>query len=96
MEKQDLKAICDQMFAGYPDMVTVKQVQKMLGCSRIFVYGLIEDGKIPALQIGVGYKIPKLSIIQYLLTREKDSELNPDKDTWRKRNLPFGEKKERK
>ncbi len=96
MKKHDLKAICDQMFAEYPDIVTVRQVQNMLGCSRTFVYELIEEGEIPALQIGVGYKIPKLSVVQYLLTREKGSELNPDTDTWRKRNLHVGEKKERK
>ncbi len=96
MKKHDLKAICDQMFSDYPDIVTVKQVQKMLGCSRTFVYGLIDEGEIPALQIGVGYKIPKLSVVQYWLTREKGSDLNPDTDTWRKRNLHVGEKKERK
>ena len=96
MKKHDLKTICDQMFADYPDIVTVKQIQKMLGCSRTFVYELIDDGEIPALQLGTGYKIPKLSIVQYLLTREKNSELNPDTNTWRKRNSTFGEKKERK
>ena len=42
MKKQELKAICDQMFSDYPDIVTVKQVQKMLGCSRIFVYNRID------------------------------------------------------
>lgn len=84
------------MFSNYSDIVTVKQVQKMLGCSRTFVYNLIYDGELPALQIGVGYKIPKLCVTQYILSREKDSELNPDKDTWRRRNLNFGEKKARK
>ena len=84
------------MFSNYSDIVTVKQVQKMLGCSRTFVYNLIYDGELPALQIGVGYKISKLCVTQYILSREKDSELNPDKDTWRKRNLPCGEKKARK
>ncbi len=96
MKKQNLKAICDQMFADYPDIVTVKQVQKMLRCSRTFVYNLIYDGDLPALQIGVGYKIPTLCVSQYILSREKDSEPNPDKETWRKRNPYCGEKKGRK
>ncbi len=96
MKKQNLKSVCNQLFADYPDIVSVAQVQEMLGVSRTFVYNLINDGEILALQIGISYKIPKHSIIQYLLSREKDSDLNPDKDTWHKRSSTFGEKKERK
>ena len=76
MKRQTLKSISNQLFADYPDIVTVKQVRQMLGCSRAFVYDMIENGEVPALQIGAGYKIPKLSIVQYLLRREKYSDLN--------------------
>lgn len=76
MKKQNLKSVCDQRFADYPDTVSVAQVQEMLGVSRTFVYNLINDGEILALQIGIRYKIPKYSVIQYLLRQEKDSDLN--------------------
>ena len=96
MKKQTLKSISNALFTDYPDIVTVKQIQQMLGCSRVFVYDLIDKGEIPALQIGVSYKIPKLSVIQYLFTCEKDSELNPDTNTWRKQSTKLGKKKEGK
>ena len=96
MKKQDLKAICDQMFADYPDIVTVKQVQKMLGCSRLFVYNRINEGKLPAIRIGCAYKIPKMCVTQYLLQNEKVVESDSSQNNPLKNNLPVGEKKARK
>ena len=81
MEKQDFKAICSQMFSDYPDIVTVKDLQKMLGISRTFAYRAIDNGELPAIRIGVSYKIPKLCVIQYLVDHQKEkkriSEENP-------------------
>lgn len=71
MNDQLLENFCNQMFADYPNIVTVKQVQSMLRCSRRFVYALINSGELIAIEIGKGYKIPKLSVIHYLLTHKK-------------------------
>ena len=96
MKKQELKAICDQMFSEYPDIVTVKQVQKMLGCSRIFVYNRIDEGKLPAIRIGCAFKIPKMCVTQYLLENEKIVEPDSNSKKVSQNIFPFGEKKERK
>ncbi len=96
MKKQELKTICDQMFAEYPDIVTVRQVQKMLGCSRIFVYNRINEGKLPAIRIGCAFKIPKMCVTQYLLQNEKVVEPDSSSKKVSQDNFTFGEKKARK
>ena len=96
MKKHDLKAICDQMFSDYPDIVTVRQVQKMLGCSRIFVYNRIDEGKLPAIRIGCAFKIPKMCVTQFLLENEKIVEPDSSSKKVSQANFTFGEKKARK
>lgn len=50
----------------YPDVLTTKEAQVILGIGRISVYNLIESGQIEAFQIGRTYKIPKKSLIKFL------------------------------
>lgn len=71
MKNDNLKAICSQIFADYPDIVTVKQVREMLGASRTFVYELINNGDLPAMKICNTYRIPKVYVIQYLVDQKK-------------------------
>ena len=65
--KAELAELYKVMFPEYPDIVTVPQIQKMLGVSRHMVYDLIGDGWIPALKIGNAYRIPKINVINYAL-----------------------------
>jgi excisionase family DNA binding protein len=58
------------MFKEYPDVLTVKHVQKMLGIGRHQVYQLILSGKLYALKIGKSYRIPKIKAIDYLVGRD--------------------------
>lgn len=60
------------MFPEYPDIVTVAQLRKMLGISRCIAYNLINDGYIPAVKIGNAYKIPKVSVINYVLEEGRE------------------------
>ena len=60
------------MFTEYPDVVNTDQLCEMLGGAAIkSVYRLLREGKITAFRIGKGYKIPKVSIIEYLTALEK-------------------------
>jgi len=54
------------MFKGYPDVVTVKQLCKMLNIGKNSAYELIHSGKLKCVKIGKVYKIPKKYIIEYL------------------------------
>ena len=68
MTKAELAELYKVMFPDYPDILTVSQIQSMLGISRHAVYDLITDGWIPALKIGNAYRIPKINVINYALT----------------------------
>lgn len=55
------------MFTDYPDIVSVLQLQKMLNISRQLAYELINNGSINAVKVGNSYRIPKVSVIGYML-----------------------------
>ena len=54
------------MFKQYPDVVTIAQLQTMLGIGRTGAYRLIKSGEIKSVRVGRIYKIPKANIIKYL------------------------------
>ena len=54
------------MFADYPDIVTVAQLQEMLHISRQLAYDLIKSGQIPALKVGNSFRIPKIRVIEFV------------------------------
>ena len=60
------------MFADFPDVVNVKEMCKMLGNIGVkTAYELLQNNQIKAFKIGREYRIPKICIIEYLLTNEK-------------------------
>lgn len=73
MKKSELKELYTMMFPDYPDIVTVVQLQKMLGVSRHLAYNLIGDGYIPGIKIGNAFKVPKVNVINYVLSEENGS-----------------------
>lgn len=65
---ENLKENYSIMFTSYPDIVNIEQMRKMLGGIGItLAYKLLKSGTIKSLKIGREYKIPKASIIEYLL-----------------------------
>ena len=57
------------MFRNYPDVVSVTQLQKMLGVGRNTAYSLLRENKIKSIRIGRVHKIPKKNIIKYLQSK---------------------------
>lgn len=55
------------MFAEYPDIVTVYDMQKMLGIGRNKAYELVNSNKISCIHIGRKIYIPKIRIIEFIL-----------------------------
>lgn len=56
------------MFTSYPDIVSISQMRKMLGNIGVSLsYKLLQQRKIKSKKVGREYKIPKSSIIEYLL-----------------------------
>lgn len=56
------------MFASYPDVVTVDDLMEMLHIGRNSAYMLLKTGVIKTIRIGKRYIIPKKSIISYIST----------------------------
>lgn len=72
MTKTEMKVLYKLLFTEYPDIVTVRQVQGMLGISRHAVYDLLEEGSIRGIKVGNAYKIPKINVIRFALNSELD------------------------
>ena len=68
MQKHNTKQL-----ATPPDVLTIWQVQDILGIGRIGVYKLIETGSLNVFRIGHAYKIPKSSLVTYQNTKKGDS-----------------------
>lgn len=71
MKRGHLKELYEMMFPDYPDIVDVRQLQRMLGISRHLAYGLIAGGYIRGVKIGNAYKVPKINVINYVLETEE-------------------------
>ena len=61
-----IKENYQMMFTSYPDLVTIKQLTKMLDIGVTLAYRLVKSITIPALKVGREYKIPKRNVIAYL------------------------------
>lgn len=61
MEKRD-------NFAEIPDILTVKDLQKLLRVSLNTTYGLIRSGEIRAKTVGRQFRIPRSEFLRYLNT----------------------------
>ena len=70
-----MNIIGQELFKDYPDIVGFKDMREMLGSKdrplgRTTAYKLLKEGKIFSKKVAREYKIPKISIIKYLLTVE--------------------------
>ena len=50
------------MFEQYPDVVTIEELQEMLGIGRGLAYDLVNSGKIKGVKVGRGWRISKEKI----------------------------------
>ena len=72
MKMYDFSEYYKIMFTEYPDVVNVEQLSKMLGgTSNKSIYRLLKSGKIQSYIIGKRYRIPKVSVIEYLIGTHK-------------------------
>ena len=62
------------LFKEYPDVVDVRQLCQMLGGIGVkTAYKLLKSGEIKSLNIGKGYKIPKIFVLEYLTSPSEKS-----------------------
>ena len=66
-----IKENYEMMFTSYPDLVTIKQLTKMLDIGVTLAYRLVKSNTIPASKVGREYKIPKRNVIAYLTNQNE-------------------------
>ena len=54
------------VFRGYPEVLDVKQVSKVLGVSTKTVYKLIGDGALSSMKVGREFRVPKVVVMKYV------------------------------
>ena len=54
------------LFDTLPDIMSVQQVRQVLKVGRPAVYQLLSTNQIRCFKIGNAYKIPKISLIDYI------------------------------
>jgi len=54
------------VFYGYPEILDVKQVSKVLGVSTKTVYKLIRVGSLSGMKIGREFRVPKVAVMKYI------------------------------
>ena len=59
------------MFEQYPDILTVEKVCEALRMDYNAVYDLLNDGKLKAYKNGRVWRIPKESLVKYVLENSK-------------------------
>ncbi|KAB4839030.1 helix-turn-helix domain-containing protein [Bacteroides thetaiotaomicron] len=55
------------MFEDYPDVLIPEEVAEMLRMGRGSVYNLLETGGIKGIRNGRNWRVPKLSVEQFLI-----------------------------
>ena len=66
-DKHTEDIVYSRMFASYPDVVDVPQLQSMLGgIGKQSTYKLLKNRNIKSIKIGKIYRIPKVNVISYL------------------------------
>jgi len=54
----------------YPDVLTFEDMCSVLSISPVTGYKLLKDGKIAHIRIGRIYRIPKLHLLNYLVSKK--------------------------
>lgn len=67
MPVTQLEQVYKLMLTEYPDLLTAEQVAEILGVSRQYVYGMINDGYLFGVKVGKAYKVSKIKLIEYLI-----------------------------
>ena len=62
------------MFAEFPEIMSVLDVAKALGIGKNAAYALIPDGSIGAKFIGRKIIVPKICLIDYVLSALKNTD----------------------
>ncbi|MCQ2467348.1 MAG: helix-turn-helix domain-containing protein [Clostridia bacterium] len=81
MTKEEVRELYKLMYTEYPDVVSITDLQKMLGIGRKYAYKLINDGAIDAIRIANAIRIPKINVINFVLKERATVTTNSNLDS---------------
>lgn len=64
--QEELNNYTASMFARYPDVMSIQDIQEALSVGRSTAYRLIDSGLIKHWRIGKSIKIPKTYLLDYI------------------------------
>lgn len=68
MNESNGKAFYQLMLKEFPDILNFEQLCSALNVSPKTGYKILQDKKIAALKVGRSYRVPKVYVLDYLLT----------------------------
>ena len=54
------------IFAKYPDIMSINDLRSALGIGRTKAYELVKSGEIKSIRVGKSIRIPKISLLDYV------------------------------
>lgn len=60
------KDVYGLLFQGFPDVLTVPQLSRMLNINEKTAYQLVREKRINHFKVGRTYRIPKVAVFSYL------------------------------
>lgn len=57
------------MFENYDDVINIEDLMEILSIGKNNAYKLLQSGEIKSFKIGKVYKIPKIYIEEYILSK---------------------------
>jgi len=67
MDMMLIESMYQKVYSGYPELLEVKDLCRMLGYERKKVYRLINEGQIKRIPCGRKIKVAKASVIEFIL-----------------------------
>lgn len=67
-------------FKKEPDLMQVRDIVKIMHCSKNTVYALIKDGRLGAIRVGRSILVPKTALVEMIVNEKNYIRIPVDSD----------------
>ena len=61
------------LFTEYDDIVDISEIQKMQGIGKKAALDFVKLPQIHGIKIGNKYRVPKIRVVEYLMSKQKET-----------------------
>ena len=76
--KQRISRNVYDYFRKEPDIMQVRDIVKLLHCSKNTVYDLIKDGRLGSIRVGRSILVPKTALVEMILNEKNYIEISAE------------------